>query len=169
MNIEIKRATVGDADAISKIHAASWKKAYRGIIPQKYLDDLKDNFWVPAFEDWIGNEIFTVYLICADDVPIGCTAYGKARDSKMPNWGEIVSVYMHPDYYGKGYGRRLFDFVLSCIKQDGYRNCYLWVLKENLTARRFYEKSGFCCSQDEYISEIMGKQIVDVRYVFDFE
>ncbi len=169
MNIKIRRATLQDVSIISQIHAECWKTAYRGIMPQKYLDELKVDFWVPTFTNWIENGIFSVYLICVDEIPVGCTAYGKSRDDKLPDWGEVISVYIRSDYWGKGLAKKLLEYVLLCMRQDGYRNCYLWVLKENLRARHFYEKIRFEWNQDELFSDIMGKQIVDVRYVLKFE
>ena len=51
--MEIRKATIDDVKAISRIHALSWKSAYKGIVPQAYLDELKEDFWVQAFEAWI--------------------------------------------------------------------------------------------------------------------
>lgn len=42
--MEIRNAVIDDVENISKIYAQSWKTAYKGIIPQSYLDDLKDDF-----------------------------------------------------------------------------------------------------------------------------
>jgi hypothetical protein len=35
--MEIRPATVGDADAIAALHAASWRSAYRGILSASTL------------------------------------------------------------------------------------------------------------------------------------
>ena len=85
------------------------------------------------------------------------------------NWGEIVSIYIHPDYFRKGYGQKILDVALTDMKIDGFQNCYLWVLKENMNARHFYEKNGFQCNQDIFNLEIMGKKLTDIRYVIDLD
>lgn len=169
MQIIIKQSTVKDVEAISQIHALSWKAAYQGIVPQKYLDELQKDSWVTAFNNWINNGILKVMLIIENDIPVGCIAYGQSRDEKLPKWGEIVSIYVHPCYFGKGYGQKLLDAAVFELKNDGYKNCYLWVLKENMKARLFYERNGFICNQDEYILEIMGKKLTDVRYVIELD
>lgn len=51
------------------------------------------------------------------------------------------------------------------MKSKGYRNCYLWVLRDNYSAREFYEKYGFYCNNDEYKFELNNKPLKDVRYV----
>lgn len=165
MSVIIKTATIKDSKIISEIHALSWKVAYKGIIPQEYLDDLKDDFWVIAFQNWISNNILTVQLLCENETPVGCIAYGKARDEKFLDWGEIVSIYILPDYWRKGYGHKLLETALTDMKSKGYQNCYLWVLRDNYRAKKFYEKYGFYCNNDEFTFEINNKSLTDERYV----
>ncbi|MCI1930114.1 MAG: GNAT family N-acetyltransferase [Clostridia bacterium] len=166
MNIKIRQADLEDVYTISRIYALSWKSAYKGIVPQKYLDELKYDFWVPSFQKWLNKNV-TAQLIFVNEVPVGCVAYGKARDERFADWGEIVSIYLLPDYYRKGLGQILLKAALTDMKTKGYKNCYLWVLKENGNARDFYEYNDFVCNNDECTCEIMQKQLVDVRYIFD--
>ncbi|KMT22462.1 GNAT family N-acetyltransferase [Clostridium cylindrosporum] len=165
MSLKIRQAVVEDAKVISNIHALSWKSAYKELVPQRYLDDLKNDFWVEAFENWIRSDDLKAKIIYENEKPIGCAIYGKSRDEKLLNWGEIVSIYLLPDYFHKGYGQKLLDNVLIDMKELGYKNIYLWVLEENDKARLFYEKNGFKCNDDKYYFEVMQKQLVNVRYV----
>lgn len=128
--MEIRKATLDDVREISRIHALSWKSAYKGIVPQGYLDELKLDFWVPAFETWLKENLVTAQLVLENGSPVGCVAYGKARDQSLPNWGEIISIYLLPDYFGKGYGSILLNSALSDLKKSGYQKVYLWVLRE---------------------------------------
>lgn len=48
MSVKIIKASTKDSEIISKLHALSWKTAYKGIVPQEYLDELKYDFWVDA-------------------------------------------------------------------------------------------------------------------------
>lgn len=166
--MEIRKASLADVEDISRIYALSWKSAYKGIIPQAYLDELKEDFWVPAFATWIKDNILIAKLISENGSSVGCVAYGKSRDKSLPNWGEIVSIYLLPEHFGKGYGNKLLEDALLDLKQSGYQNIYLWVLKENQRARHFYEKNKFQCGKDEYICEISGKQLIDIRYIYSF-
>ena len=102
--MEIRKATIDDVKYISRIHALSWKAAYRKIVPQAYLDELKEEFWIPAFTGWIKDNALAVQLIYDNGSPVGCIAYGKSRDEALPDWGEIVSLYLLPEYFGKGCG-----------------------------------------------------------------
>jgi GNAT superfamily N-acetyltransferase len=165
MSFFIKRATPDDAATLSKIHALSWKSAYKGIVPQKYLDRIKMDLWVATFQKWFAENVFKADILYLDNTAIGCVTYGKSRDEKYSNWGEIVSIYMHPDYYRKGYGQKLFAHALEQLKSEGYKNCYLWVLASNANARRFYEKNGFIWNGEKGQIEIMGEKLTDLRYI----
>ena len=57
--------------------------------------------------------------------------------------GEIISFYTHPDHKRKGYGTKLMEEVLRRLSGQGYLQVFLFVLRENENARRFYEKMGF--------------------------
>ena len=166
--MEIREAIPKDVKDISRIHALSWKSAYKGIVPQAYLDELKEDFWVSAFDAWIKDNVVTAQLIVEGGCSVGCVAYGKSRDKFLPKWGEIISIYLLPEYFGKGYGGKLLKSALLDLKQSGYQNIYLWVLKENQRARHFYEKNKLQCNGDECICEIMGKQLTDIRYIYSF-
>jgi ribosomal protein S18 acetylase RimI-like enzyme len=166
--MRLRKACLEDIGEISRIHALSWKKAYKGIVPQAYLDELREDLWVPAFNTWIKNGVLTAQLISVEDKPVGSIAYGKSRDKSRPEWGEIVSLYLLPEYFGRGYGNELLKAALLDLRQSGYQNIYLWVLKENQRARHFYEKNQWQCNGDECVCKVSGKELIDIRYVFSY-
>lgn len=167
MNISIKTGLKEDSEIISKIYASSWKCAYKGIVPDEYLKNLKDDFWVEKFKKWISKDILNVKIIYEDDKAVGAIAYGKSRDDKFFDYAEIQSFYLIPEYYRKGLGTKLIEFVLGKMRDKGYKHCYLWVLEPNNNARRFYEKIGFTSNNDRYHFKILDKDLFDIRYILD--
>ncbi len=145
----------------SNIYAKSWKAAYRGIVPKAYLDKLTSESWTMAMK----NSPFRNYILRDEGVLVAASAIYKARDSKYEGYGEIVSIYVLPEYLGKGYGTALFRFMTEKLRALGYDKQYLWVLKENFRARRFYEKMGFNFNGDEKSTEICGEKLVEVCYI----
>lgn len=168
MKIQIRCAQSSDSAAISQIYAASWRCAYRGMVPQQYLDELRDDFWTEKFQLWLSRGALQADLAFVDGKLAGCVAYGNSRYEKRPGWGEIVSIYIHPDFYRKGMGTRLLQSALSYLKAQNCEGCFLWVLRENRNAQRFYEKNGFTPSGDTCLSEIMGEQLTDLCYCHIF-
>ena len=127
---------------MSLLHALGWRAAYRDSIPADYMArEITDERWV---------------LLYKGEQPLCCATYGPARvdqsagdticDFSSPDlaaWGELVSLYAHPDYWGQGHGSLVIEEVLNRVKATGCPGCFLYVLRENERARRFYEKHGF--------------------------
>jgi len=157
----IREIQPNDIGHVSRIYARSWKAAYAGLVPQAYLDDLKEDRWSPI----LAKSGFTSLVLLDDGRYIGTSSFGSARDETLPGWGEIVSIYLMPQYYGQGYGEKLLDAVVSSLAQEGYADIYLWVLSENRRARRFYEKHHFRHNGDTKRIKIGGAQLPALRYV----
>lgn len=157
--MEIREMTTEFSEA-SNIYAKSWKAAYRGIVPRAYLDRLTSESWTEAMR----NSPFRNYIMKDGGVFVAASAIGKARDSEYEGCGEIVSIYVLPECFGKGYGTALFRFMTEKLRELGYDKMYLWVLKENFRARRFYEKMGFMPDGNERSILIEGKEIAEVCY-----
>ena len=64
-----------------------------------------------------------------------------------------------------GYGRELLESVRDELLEN-YEGVYLWVLRENMRARAFYEKLGFVPTEDACLCDIDGKTLTDIRYVY---
>lgn len=148
--------------AISKVYEESWKYAYKGIIPQDYLDSIPEGHWAPNLD----NPSWKT-LLCIDNGRIvGTSSFCKSRFEQFHDWGEVVSIYLQPDSMGKGYGKVLLKSTLSELKMQGYKNIFLWVLEENIRARHFYERFGFLPTDDFLDDAIGGKELREVRYVY---
>jgi RimJ/RimL family protein N-acetyltransferase len=159
--MQIRRMDDGDLEEVSRIYALSWKFAYRDIVPRHYLDALSEDAWVPRLK----NSRFSALVMLDGDEYIGTSSFGAGRDADLPGWGEIVSIYLLPEYIGKGYGGRLFRAVLDELESSGFKSVFLWVLRENTRARAFYEKFGFAESGSEKPIVIGGKELIEVRYI----
>ncbi|HMM05070.1 MAG TPA: GNAT family N-acetyltransferase [Clostridiales bacterium] len=162
--MEIRKYKTGDDfAAISRIYAMSWKRAYRGIVPDAYLKALKENRW----ETLLQKERDNLLLAIDGAEIIGAATYGPAREKKYHGWGEVVSVYLLPAAFRQGIGSRLLRRACKELENLGYSQVYLWVLMENTAARRFYEANGFRCNGDTIICEIGGKALKETRYLYD--
>lgn len=160
--MEILPITKASASNASHIYALSWKKAYRDIVPQTYLDELSLERWTPFLQD----SPYCGYILKADGEFIATSSISPARDEEMQGWGEIISIYVLPEHFYKGYGKKLLYFVLSDLNSKGFNKVYLWVLKNNLQAISFYERNGFVSNGDKSVITIGGKDLVKIRYVY---
>ena len=80
----------------------------------------------------------------AEDRIIGILTVNAARDKDVPeSTGELIGLYLDPDYIGRGYGRLAMDWAKAELRARGFSTMVLWVLDRNDHAKRFYEKCGF--------------------------
>ncbi len=149
-----------DFNAISRVYALSWQAAYRGIIPDTYLDELSDDRWTEVLKAGFWDSL----VLAEDGKYVGTASICPARDEAKAGWGEIVSIYLLPEYFGKGCGAPVLGAAVTSLWQKGFKSIYLWVLEENRRARAFYEKNGFAPADDETIVNIGGKELKEIRY-----
>ena len=164
---------------MSLLHALGWRTAYQGYIPDSFLSgSITDDRWVPVFRQNYEEGIYRGLLLYDRDRPLCCATYGPARvdhtagdtickfsSPDLADWGELVSLYAHPDHWGQGYGSIVMEEVLRRLGTTGYPGCFLYVLRENDHARRFYEKHGF--AWDGHSLEVAltrNASLTDLRY-----
>lgn len=161
--MEIRYITKSDDRlAISKVYEESWKYAYKDIVPQNYLDNIPKGHWASRIEQ---DERSNMVMV-QDGIIIGTSSFGKSRMAEMCDFGEIISLYLLPEYMGKGYGRLLLQAIIDELKKMDFNKIFLWVLEENRNARHFYEKFGFVQRERCLFSNIGGKELREVQYCY---
>lgn len=163
--LSFREALPGDAGLISGIYAASWKAAYRGLLPQHALDRLPEDYWVPAIRSWLLIGQFAGLIAYDDDRPVGCAIFGRGRDESHADWGEIVAMYLLPEDCRKGYGTRLMQETLAALRTEGFHRFYLWCLAGADAAAAFYLRMNFKPTSDHNFFPIGGETAREIRYV----
>jgi ribosomal protein S18 acetylase RimI-like enzyme len=84
------------------------------------------------------------FLAFADESPMGIAAI--YRDKRKQEEGEILQVWVAPDYRGSGAARELLDTVLRWCAENGIRRVSATITRGNDRALKFYRKYGFAPS-----------------------
>lgn len=165
----IRPATAGDAAQIGLVHVRSWQAAYRGLVPQDYLDHLdpaaRATRWHRHLQqtDWARAGVLVAEI--GDELE-GFASYGPSRDEdgERACVGEISTIYVLAGAWGRGLGRRLMAEAVERLTAAGYAQATLWVLDTNARARRFYAAAGW--SEDGAVLEdaSRGFPLAEVRY-----
>jgi ribosomal protein S18 acetylase RimI-like enzyme len=166
----IRAARVADAVQVAVVHVRSWQGAYRGLLPQAYLDGLdpaqRVGQWERALAGADGSHS-GVLVADAGGTLLGFASYSASRDSDMDpgRVGEIGAIYLLPEAWGKGTGRQLMEEALARLGKAGFVQATLWVLDSNARARRFYEAGGWSADGARKLDESRGFPITQVRYL----
>ena len=83
----------------------------------------------------------------------------------MHGWGEVHTLYVLPEYWGRGFGTALLDNSVRWLNSCGFDRVYLWALDTNTRARRLYEKYGFTPTTDTLLCQVGNAEVTDIRYV----
>ncbi len=140
----VRRARLDDADAIARVHVETWRHAYRGIVPDAYLDGLSVDerraMWRASIEKGA-----PVVLVAEEATRLaGFAAVGPCRDKNAaPNTFEIWALYVAPDAWGRSLGRDLCAAACALARSAQATSLSLWVIADNEPARRFYASVGF--------------------------
>ena len=168
----IRKVLVDEAYDYAVNHITCWQDAYKGIIPDDYLENMPAQ--LEKRTEWnrqtLSDPGDCEYLcVMYDDKMIGRLVYSKCRDEDKAetNTGEIHAIYLQASYWNKGYGKQMMDFAINELRNAGYQDAIVWVLEDNNRAKRFYEKYGFVLDGARKEIEI-GKTLIEVRYVFNF-
>ncbi len=160
---KIRHARADDINVIAKIYVNSWKYAYRGIVPQEYLDNLSVEKYMKKLKDISAPGEFVFEL---EGSVVGLAKVIACRDLDLDNSAEIQTIYFLPEYIGKGYGSTLLSWLREYASAEGYKNIIVWVLSANIRARRAYEKAGYK-SDLVKINNIGGENLQETRYLLN--
>jgi ribosomal protein S18 acetylase RimI-like enzyme len=77
----------------------------------------------------------------AGDDPVGSAALTAQQDD--PTVAELHSIWVAPEYRGRGIARRLVQTALRFWMREAGTRLELWVQTSNVPAKALYEREGF--------------------------
>lgn len=142
MMLQIRKATLNDAEQIAKVHVAAWRMTYKGFLSESFLENVTPEsryiLWNNNIED--SNKI--ILVLEKNSEIIGFIAGDSVKPGEYERYdGDLTALYFKKEEQGKGYGKQLLHELLKEFTKRGYQNCIVKVLKES-NSKYFYEKLG---------------------------
>jgi ribosomal protein S18 acetylase RimI-like enzyme len=147
---EIRLARAADAPDIAKLHAASWRRHYRGAYSDHYLDGDLDAERLAAWTERMNARDAEYVTLLADhqDRPVGFVHVVLDSD---PTWGALIdNLHVSHSVQRSGIGTLLLDRAVRIV-MERRPDCgiYLWVLEQNRQAQAFYlSRGGTLCHRE---------------------
>ena len=156
----VRKAKAEDCARIAEIIVFGKRVAYRPIFNN---DEVSFNeLQVLKLYQELQNEAEMVKdMYVYDDGIVKGVIRKKDHGDKL----EICEFYVEPFFKGNGIGRKLIQAVIDEAKVQNKKQIFLWVIKDNFSARKFYELNGFCASGKEQLIE--GTTKLDMCYEFN--
>lgn len=138
----LRHARLADADAIARVHVASWHHAYSELIPAARLANFTVERRTQAWRHNLSGRGpgRTIVAEMASGI-VGFASTGPSRGER--GWGEIWALYVHPRTWGTGIGSALFADAMGYLASLGYARTLIWILDGNQRAIDFYAGNGF--------------------------
>lgn len=143
----------------------SWRVGYRGLLPQEHLDSLSVAERATRYTFDRSLLEGPVTSVAEDGTVVGFVTIGRCRDDGLDDHGEVWAMYVDPERWRRGVGRMLITHAREQLQDNHFERNTLWVLDDNMRARRFYERDGWALDGARRITRIGGTPVAHVRYV----
>jgi len=142
--ITLRRATAVDAPAIARVRVDGWRTAYRGIIPDAYLDGMQVEASTAMWERVLtaGPNTTSVHVADHAGKVVGFASGAMLAEPKHGLDAELVAIYLRREFQHAGLGRQLVGAVVEAQRAQGATGLLTWVIAGNTAARVFYERLG---------------------------
>ncbi len=140
--MELREATVDDADSIRSIAHASLRSSYTDFLDESTIDD--------AVEQWYSDDTLegafesdrVLFLVAEDDGTI--TGFSQSElVGDGHETGQILWLHVDPDHRGAGTGVRLLVRTREELLELGAEEIRGLVLADNELGNEFYANHGF--------------------------
>lgn len=160
--MEHRPLRVDEVVRFDEVRLATWRAAYRGLVPDPVLDELVVTPDLVAARTAMAQDPeHALQVALVDGVVVGIAAAGPPRDEDLhpADVTELGALYVLPEHWGAGHGRSLLEAVLARRPRPTQ---VLWVLEGNDRARAFYASCGFTCDGRRR-TEHLGAPVAEVR------
>ncbi len=153
----------GDADDLARLHVATWRETYVGLLPAGYLGAMDVKRHARRWRSQLAASAKPAPVLVAEQRGglVGYCAGGRARDEDA----EVFTLYVLRRAQGGGLGAELLQAMARVLRADGARSLHLWVLASNVRAKAFYEHLGGVADRTRPVAG-WGGGLQETRYVW---
>ena len=168
MSNTIRLARLSDTKQIALLHADSWRRTYRGLFTDEFLDHEAN---AERIQTWCTRLQAERPDQCVYVMENGSTVNGFvcAYGNEDATWGSLIdNLHVRHTSRRQGIGTHLMHYAFNWLALHYPSNdVYLWVMENNQPARRFYEKLGAVNAETlDKPNPVGGGSALNCRYVW---
>ena len=108
---------------------------------------------------------FKTYLIFDHDQLCGYCILARYKEREAYSITAGASLYLHPEFTGKGIGSEALKFLESLALQNGFHSLIGGICLENTASIKLFEKNGYTkCAHYKEIGKKFGRLLDIVNY-----
>lgn len=161
-------ATPADALALATLHTLSWRRNYRGILPDSLLDGPLDEEQLAVWRDRLSSVRPERQLILLAQDRGVLRGFVSVLLDQEPAWGaRLENLHVHPEAKGQGVGKALLSRARDWVEAVTPGNrMHLWVLAGNPAAIAFYEHLGGEVTERSVWRLPSGEEVPEIRFLW---
>ena len=141
--IEIRRAVPGDGETIARTRQKCWDATYRGIFPDEANDQFDYPWHIARDEQRLERPDFFYHLVLDGGECVGYLSYGVMSEGSFRDFRfRLQSLYLLPEYQGRGLGKHLLQMTFDACREMGYDKLCWDCSPHNRNAMDFYAHMG---------------------------
>lgn len=153
----VRKASMQDVSRIAEIIVFGKRVAYRPIFNNDVVS-FNELQVINLIEEYRNNPTLVDNMLVYDDGIIKGVINRIFKDDTV----EICEFYIEPFFKGNGIGKELIWQVILEARTSKKNKIFLWVIEDNLSARKFYENNGFIANGETCLIE--GTTKTDMCY-----
>jgi len=159
----LRPARPGDELAVAGVHVRAWQTAYRGLLPDAYLDGLRADDRARRYTFALTDPAHPQTIVAeVGDAILGFATTAPSQD--VPDAGELAALHVDPAAWRRGIGTALIAAARARLVEHGFAAAVLWLLLGNERAARFYETDGWLVEPARRTAEVWGVRVDEVLY-----
>lgn len=152
--MNIQKAKSIDIPQIARIHIDSWRKTYKGVMSESFLQSFNQKKTEKYWFDILKNKSYELLIFKKSNQVTGFMLlnFGQPESNSI----ELESLYVCPKHQEIGVGSSLIKKVINKLKSRDFGQLYTWVLEDNFKAYRFYKKHNLQYTGEQESHKIDG-------------
>ncbi|MFX0593692.1 N-acetyltransferase family protein [Melissospora conviva] len=155
----VRPARVEDAGEIARIQLATWRVAYRRILPRHVLDNLDEAWMTRQWTEAVRNppsprhRVLVAVEQAEQSYLVGFVASGPAdAEALAPEEPaealgaatvSITDLLVEPRWGRRGHGSRLLAAAVDLWREDGFDTALAWAFEADEATRKFLTGTGW--------------------------
>jgi len=90
-----------------------------------------------------GNSRYKSFLIMSFNTVAGYVLIAQYNKRQAYDKTAEVTIYLKPDYMGKGIGQRALEFIEEIAKNQGFHSLIATICAENVRSERLFSRNGY--------------------------
>src|SRR5262245_44824232 len=128
-DVTVRDAVEADAEAMVELTAGGWRQAYRGMVPDAYIEKLPISGWRHDISSGLRKPRLDAFSLIAevDGETAGyCFVAAPGRhDPEDSKHAELVALYVNQRHWRQGVGRLLAERAVDRTRELGYEDMEL--------------------------------------------